>query len=127
MLANGPAETLFNGGHNAEHVEKRSVGLIKLPRKRQTATIFREFILGKHEILFYLKSSPASKWYLRLRQNWRDHRITGGGRSNRDATFATSRLSRRKPFAFGSKQFYAAIICSVIRAQCSKASNRNTV
>ena len=52
--------------------------LIKLPRKRQTATIFREFILGKHEILFYLKSSPASKWYLRLRQNWRDHRITVG-------------------------------------------------
>jgi hypothetical protein len=51
MLANGPAETLFNRGHNAEHVEKRSVGLIKLPRKRQTATIFREFILGKHEIL----------------------------------------------------------------------------
>ncbi len=26
MLANGPAETLFNRGHNAEHVEKRSVG-----------------------------------------------------------------------------------------------------
>ena len=100
--------------------------LIKLPRKRQTATIFREFILGKHEILFYLKSSPASKWYLRLRQNWRDHRITVGTVESR-CDFATSRLSRRKPFAFGSKQFYAAIICSVIRAQCSKASNRNTV
>ncbi len=26
MLANGPAETLFNRGHNAEHVEMRSVG-----------------------------------------------------------------------------------------------------
>jgi len=52
--------------------------LIKLPRKRQTVTIFREFVLGKHEILFYLKSSPASKWYLRLRQKWKDHRITVG-------------------------------------------------
>jgi glycosyltransferase involved in cell wall biosynthesis len=53
-----------------------STRLIKLPRKRQTVTIFREFVLGKHEILFYLKSSPASKWYLRLRQTWKDHRIT---------------------------------------------------
>src|SRR5882724_4223552 len=52
--------------------------MIKLPRKRQTVTIFREFILGKHEILFYVKSSPASKWYLRLRQKWKDHRTTVG-------------------------------------------------
>jgi glycosyltransferase involved in cell wall biosynthesis len=52
--------------------------MIKLPSKRQTVTIFREFVLGKHEILFYVKSSPASKWYLRLRQKWKDHRITVG-------------------------------------------------
>ena len=61
------------------HIARRpNIRLIKLPRKRQTVTIFREFVLGKHEILFYVKSSPASKWYLRLRQNWRDHRITVG-------------------------------------------------
>jgi glycosyltransferase involved in cell wall biosynthesis len=52
--------------------------MIKLPSKRQTVTIFREFVLGKHEILFYVKSSPASKWYLRLRQKWKDHCITVG-------------------------------------------------
>jgi glycosyltransferase involved in cell wall biosynthesis len=52
--------------------------LIRLPHKRQTVRIFREFVLGKHEILFYVKSSPSSKWYLRLRRNWRDSRITVG-------------------------------------------------
>ena len=26
MLPNGPAETLLKRGHNAEHIEKRSVG-----------------------------------------------------------------------------------------------------
>ena len=52
--------------------------LIGLPRKRQTIRIFREFVLGKHEILFYVKSSPSSKWYLRLRRNWKDNRITVG-------------------------------------------------
>lgn len=52
--------------------------VIGLPRKRQTIRIFREFVLGKHEVLFYVKASPSSKWYLRLRRNWRDNRITVG-------------------------------------------------
>lgn len=52
--------------------------LIRLPRKRQTVRIFREFVFGKHEILFYVKPSPSSKWYLRLRPNWKGNRITVG-------------------------------------------------
>src|SRR5207245_10321434 len=52
--------------------------LIQLPPRRQTVRIFKEFVLGRHDILFYLKSSPASKWYLRLRRKWGDTRITIG-------------------------------------------------
>jgi glycosyltransferase involved in cell wall biosynthesis len=52
--------------------------LIPLPPRRQTIPIFREFIAGTHQIVFYLKSSPASKWYLRARQGWKDDRATIG-------------------------------------------------
>ncbi len=55
-----------------------NVRLIRLPKRRQTIRILREFILGSHQILFYLKSAPASKFYLRLRKHWRDGRITIG-------------------------------------------------
>jgi glycosyltransferase involved in cell wall biosynthesis len=55
-----------------------NVRLIRLPRRRQTIRILREFILGSHHILFYLKSAPAGKFYLRLRKHWRDGRITIG-------------------------------------------------
>src|SRR5882672_447017 len=49
--------------------------LIYLPRRRQTIPILREFLLGNHDILFYVKASPASKWYFRTRQIRRDRRI----------------------------------------------------
>ena len=52
--------------------------LIPLPRHRQTVRIFREFVFGDHQILFYVKASPASKWYLRLRRYWKDDRIVVG-------------------------------------------------
>lgn len=52
--------------------------LIRLPERRQTARILREFISGKHHVLFYLKASPASKLYLRLRGAWPDNRIVIG-------------------------------------------------
>jgi len=52
--------------------------LIQLPLRRQTVGIFREFVLGQHDILFYVKASPASNWYLRLRRKWKDHRVTVG-------------------------------------------------
>lgn len=52
--------------------------LIPLPQRRQTVRIFREFVFGDHQILFYVKASPASKWYLRLREYWKDDRIVVG-------------------------------------------------
>ncbi len=52
--------------------------LIHLPKRRQTIRILREFIFGQHNILFYMKAAPASKFYLRLRQKWKDNRITIG-------------------------------------------------
>jgi glycosyltransferase involved in cell wall biosynthesis len=52
--------------------------LIHLPKRKQTVRILREFVFGRHRILFYLKSSPASKFYVRLRQKWKDKRITIG-------------------------------------------------
>jgi glycosyltransferase involved in cell wall biosynthesis len=59
-------------------MERPNTRLIQLPRRRQTVRILREFLLGRHEILFYLKSSPASKLYLQLRQKWKDSRIVVG-------------------------------------------------
>jgi glycosyltransferase involved in cell wall biosynthesis len=59
-------------------VERRNTRLIPLAYHLQTVRIFREFVLGRHKILFYLKSSPASKWYMRLRQKWRDRRVVIG-------------------------------------------------
>jgi glycosyltransferase involved in cell wall biosynthesis len=68
------------------HVETPDVGigerpntkLIRLPRRHQTVRILQEFLWGRHEILFYLKSSPASRLYLQLRQKWKDSRVVVG-------------------------------------------------
>jgi glycosyltransferase involved in cell wall biosynthesis len=50
--------------------------LIRLPARGQTAWILREFLLGAHDVLFYMKSSPASRWYCSLRNKWSDRRTT---------------------------------------------------
>src|ERR1700739_2907932 len=34
--------------------------LIPLPQRRQTVRILREFLFGAHDLLFYVKASPAS-------------------------------------------------------------------
>lgn len=52
--------------------------LIQLPQRRQTIRILSEFLLGSHDVLFYMKSSPASRWYLSLKKRWHDRRITIG-------------------------------------------------
>jgi glycosyltransferase involved in cell wall biosynthesis len=52
--------------------------LIQLPARRRTVRILREFLTGSHHLLFYMKASPASRWYLGLRDRWRDRRITIG-------------------------------------------------
>lgn len=52
--------------------------LIKLPERRQSFRILSEFLLGSHELLFYMKPSPASRCYSILRKRWRDRRLTVG-------------------------------------------------
>lgn len=58
--------------------ERPNTRLIQLPKRRQTARILYEFLLGSHSILFYVKASPASKWYMRFRTKRKDGRVTLG-------------------------------------------------
>lgn len=46
--------------------------LIQLPRRMQTVPLLARFLFGRQDILFYLKASPASREYLRLRSMRRD-------------------------------------------------------
>src|SRR6266568_546042 len=57
---------------------RENTRLIQLPQQRQTIRILSEFLLGPHDLLFYMKASPASRWYLSLRKKWRDRRVTIG-------------------------------------------------
>ena len=59
-------------------VVRENTCLIQLPERRQTVRISREFLWGAHQILFYMKASPASRWYLNLRKKWDDCRTTIG-------------------------------------------------
>lgn len=77
-----PARFQVSVFHSSEPDERLALRphtrLVKLPARRKTARILAEFLTGEHEVLFYLKSSPASKWYMRLRRKWKDRRITVG-------------------------------------------------
>src|SRR5260370_28263234 len=57
-------------------VRRRNTRLVQLPERRQTVRILSEFLLGTHALLFYMKASPASRWYSGLRRKWRDQRTT---------------------------------------------------
>jgi len=57
-------------------VRRRNTRLIQLPPRRQTVRILSEFLFGAHQILFYMKASPASRVYTNLRKKWRDQRTT---------------------------------------------------
>lgn len=52
--------------------------LIRLPQRRQTVRIAREFLFGRHAILFYLKASPAARYYLAFRRKLKDRRVVVG-------------------------------------------------
>jgi glycosyltransferase involved in cell wall biosynthesis len=52
--------------------------LIQLPQRGQTVKILSEFLWGGHALIFYMKASPASRWYQSLRKKIRDRRITIG-------------------------------------------------
>ena len=71
--------SVFSEGRPDRALEQRpNTRLVHLPSRRRTVRIFREFVLGRHEILFYVKSSPASRLYMGLRKRWQDNRITIG-------------------------------------------------
>ena len=57
---------------------RKNTKLIQLPQRRQTARILWEFLFGAHDLLFYLKASPASRLYTSLRSKWHDHRVVVG-------------------------------------------------
>lgn len=58
--------------------QRPATRLIQLPQHRQTVRILAQFIRGDHDILFYIKSSPAARMYLSLRPKWLDKRIVIG-------------------------------------------------
>ena len=70
--------TFAPGKADARLIQRPNTRLIKLPRQRQTLRILREFILGTHDLLFYIKPSPAAKVYLALRRTWFDKRVVIG-------------------------------------------------
>ncbi len=59
-------------------VKRQRTRLIQLPERRQTPRILRAFVLGAHDILFYVKASPAAKIYMSWRRLWRDPRVVIG-------------------------------------------------
>ncbi len=87
------AVTMFvHGPPSAQITSRPNTRLIQLPDHRQTIPLLTQFLFGRQDILFYLKASPASRWYLRLRPlrrsrcvivgtiesqtDWRDETIT---------------------------------------------------
>ncbi len=59
-------------------VERPNTTIIYLPERRRTRRILQEYIWGSQKFLFYLKSAPASRFYMRMRQVKKDGRVTIG-------------------------------------------------
>ena len=71
--------TMFVHGPAAARIANRpNTRLIQLPDRLQTIPLLAHFLFGRHDILFYLKASPASRWYLRLRSPRRSHCVIAG-------------------------------------------------
>jgi len=71
--------TTFRCGEPDGRIARRpNTRLIRLQPHGQTLRILHQFIRGTHEILFYIKASPAAKLYLAMRRKWFDRRIVIG-------------------------------------------------
>jgi len=70
--------TFVVGKPDARLAQRASTRLIQLPLRRQTLRILDEFVRGKHDLVFYLKPSPAARIFLKLRRRWFDKRIVIG-------------------------------------------------
>ncbi len=62
----------------AEFSARPNIRIVRLPPRLQTIPLFAQFMLGRHDILFYLKSSPASRWYMKLRSLRSGHPVVVG-------------------------------------------------
>lgn len=66
--------TMFVQGRPAPQIVARpNTRLIQLPRRLQTIPLLAQLLFGSHDIGFYMKASPASRWYLKLRPRRRTH------------------------------------------------------
>ena len=73
------AVTMFVQRPSSPRISARpNTRLIQLPRRGQTIPLLTRFLFGGQDILFYLKVSPASRWYMKLRSLWRGHCVTAG-------------------------------------------------
>jgi glycosyltransferase involved in cell wall biosynthesis len=71
--------TMFARGTPAADISARpNTRLIQLPARRQTIPILTHFLFGGQDILFYLKASPASRVFLKLRSLFRSRCIVAG-------------------------------------------------
>src|SRR5579863_1418474 len=70
--------TFCVGKPDARLLRRPATRLIQLPRRVQTFRILTEFVRGDHDILFYVKSSPAARMYLALRSKWWEKRVVIG-------------------------------------------------
>jgi glycosyltransferase involved in cell wall biosynthesis len=71
--------SIFHAAEPDERIRARpNTRLIPLPPRRRSLRIFREFVTGSHDILFYLKIAPASRWYMELRKMWKDRHVVVG-------------------------------------------------
>lgn len=71
--------TMFVQGTPAPQILARpNTRLIQLPRRLQTIPLLAQFLFGSQDIVFYLKASPASRWFLKLRSLRRNHCVIVG-------------------------------------------------
>ncbi len=70
---------MFTHGPPAKQVSTRAnTRLIQLPDRLQTIPLLSHYLFGKQDILFYLKASPASRCYLKLRSLQRNRPVIAG-------------------------------------------------
>jgi glycosyltransferase involved in cell wall biosynthesis len=61
-----------------EILARPNTHLIQLPRRLQTLPMLARFLFGAQDILFYLKASPATRWYFKLRRRNRNRCVAIG-------------------------------------------------
>jgi glycosyltransferase involved in cell wall biosynthesis len=60
--------TTFRVGSPDPRIERRpNTCLIRIGKKHQSIPLLKQYLFGRHELIFYLKASPAMKAYMRCR------------------------------------------------------------